>query len=191
LEDVLARHGLDLSPAEVVAELDAALTAAEATGSGPLSAGEAEFLAAHGGADAAATVAESTNGSLVPDKARFRGAAGRAAEAACGSYGIAELATILGVDRSRVSHLLAAERLWAFRVGRSPRIPRWQVAGGQLLPGLAPVVRAIPSGITPPALAGFMSGPQDELENRSPVEYLACGGDPNAVAALVAAIGEW
>jgi hypothetical protein len=191
LEDVLVRHGLGLSAAQMVAELDAALVAIEAAGKGPLSLAEAEFLAAHGGTSIGAALAGAAAEGVDPGDARAKEAAARVAETAHGTYGIAELAAVLGVDRSRVSHLLAAGRVWAFKVGRSPCIPRWQVADGRLLPGLDTVVRSIPAGITPPSLAGFMLTSQAELEHRSPVDYLACGGDPAAVAALVAALGEW
>lgn len=190
LDDVLERHGVDLSSAEVIEELDAALTSVASVGAAPLSKAEVAFLRANAGPHAA----EVLDGwdPAVERRHRARATVARVAQAAAASMSIAEAALLLGVDRSRISHRLSQGTLWAFTMGRTRRIPRWQFsADGGLLPGLASVVAAIPEGITPQTIEAFMRAPLPELDGDAPVDYLAAGGNPRPVADFVAALGEW
>lgn len=62
------------------------------------------------------------------------------------------------------------------------------------LPGLERVVAAVPDGVTPVALEGFMLTEQDELvingrRPESPLRWLTAGRNPDVVAALVADLG--
>ena len=190
LDGVLTRHGVSLSSADVVAGLDAAFAEVAHAGAAPLSASEVEFLRAYGG-EHAVDVLDHWDPAAA-DLARNRAALGRVAETAQASLSIAETALLLGVDRSRISHRLAQGSLWAFSVGRSRRIPRWQfTADGRLLPGLAVVIAGIPDGLSPHSVEASLTTPQPELDGRTPTAHLAAGGDPRPVAGLLADLGLW
>lgn len=189
LDEVLARHNVGISGAEFLAELDADLSRVTDPAAAPLSAAEVAFLGEHAGS-AAGAVLDADPAVLVRDARRAE--VSRMAGLVAGSVGIAEAALLLGVDRSRVSQRLSAGSLWSFRLGRSRRLPRWQfTADGRSLPGLEVVVAAIPAGLSPESVAGFMDTAQPELEGRTPAAHLAGGGDPGPVGVLVAGLGLW
>jgi hypothetical protein len=82
------------------------------------------------------------------------------------------------------------------RVGRSLRLPTWQFDDElRPLPGLAAVLAALPSGMHPREVEGFMTTPQDDLRvrghNRSPRDWLLSGGSPAQVAAHAADLDRW
>lgn len=189
LDEVLARHNVGLTGDEFVAELDAGLSRIAHPAAAPLSADETAFLREHGGPAAAEVLGED------PDevaRAASQVAAAQLAELVAGSLSIAEAALLLRVDRSRVSQRLSHGSIWGFQLGRSKRLPRWQfTADGDLLPGLEGVVDAIPAGLAPIAVAGFMTTPQPELGDAAPVAHLAAGGDPQLVAESLASLGLW
>ncbi|MDR3359452.1 MAG: hypothetical protein LBO20_02105 [Bifidobacteriaceae bacterium] len=188
VEAVLKRHRIALDAEEFAQRLDAALDKLIPVEAAPLTAGEAEFLAAEAGAAGAAAVqADGPSGR----RAQAIDAAARQAEASASTVSINQAAAILGVDRSRVSHRLAGGSLWAFRLGASPRLPRWQFRDGALLPGLTSVIAAIPAGLAAASLSAFMTTAQDELGGATPADHLADGGNPEDVAELVAALGAW
>ncbi|MGB7963042.1 MAG: hypothetical protein WCF12_08830 [Propionicimonas sp.] len=190
LAGVLARHGVPMSSSEVVASLDAAFAEVSRAGAAPLSASETEFLRAHGGPRASEVLDQWDP--AAEDVAQARAAVRRVAAAAQATMSIAEAALLLGVDRSRISHRLAQGSLWAFSVGRTRRIPRWQfTTDGRLLPGLAVVVASIPDGLAPRSVEAFITTPQPELDGRTPAVHLADGGDPRPVAGLLADLGVW
>ncbi|MGH3492169.1 MAG: helix-turn-helix domain-containing protein [Sciscionella sp.] len=190
LTEVLQRHRVGLSDAEVVAELDAALSAASDAGATPLSTGETDFLRTHAGPHAASAIDTRSPGRERTE--RGRAITQRLADAIAGSWSIAETAQLLGVDRSRISHRLKTGTLWAFSLGRHRRIPRWQItAAGETLPGLAVVVPAIPAGLDPQALDAFVHTAQPDFTDQTPLAYLAAGGDPALVAGFVADLGRW
>ncbi len=189
LDEVLARHNVGISSAEFLAELDADLSLVTDPAAAPLSAAEVAFLRGYAGTVAGA-VLDTDPSVLVRDDRRAE--VSRMAGLVAGSVGIAEAALLLGVDRSRVSQRLSAGSLWSFRLGRSRRLPRWQfTADGRSLPGLEVVVAAIPAGLSPESVAGFMDTAQPELEGRTPTAHLAGGGDPGPVGVLVAGLGLW
>lgn len=98
----------------------------------------------------------------------------------------------MGVDRSRISHRLRQGTLWSFTLGRHRRIPRWQLMpDGDLFPVLAAVVGAIPAGLDPRTVNGFLHTPRPEFDDQPPVAYLASGGDPAPVADLLTDLGRW
>jgi hypothetical protein len=189
LDEVLARRGVALTGAEVVAEFDAALSRQAAAGAAPLTADEIEFLRRHGGEPARA-VLDGWDATAARREDALA-AVDQTAAAIQSSLGVAEAALLLGVDRSRVSHRLADGSLWAFRLGRSPRLPRWQFRDGRVLPGLDAVIPALPAGLAPLAVAAFMATPQPDLGGDTPVDFLAGGGDPALVAGLLADLGRW
>ena len=189
LDEVLARHGIALTGAEFVAELDAGLAGVASPTAAPLSAGEIEFLRNHGGPRARQVLGED------PDQIMSelgRSVAEQLAGSLRSSVSIPEAALLLGVDRSRVSQRISQGSLWAFAAGRSKRLPDWQFSTeGRVLPGLAVVIAAIPRGVAPQTVTAFMAEPQQELEDRTPSEHLAAGGDPSDVAELLAGLGLW
>lgn len=190
LDEVLARHRTGLSAAEFVTELDAALSLAGNSGAAPLSASETTFLAAHGGPGVAEALAEAGSDQQRRDHARA--ATRRVADAVAESLSIAGAAQVMGVDRSRISHRLRDGTLWSFTLGRQRRIPRWQIMlDGQPLPGLTTLVRAIPPGVGPRTVAGFMRTPQPEFGDQPAESFLAGGGDPAVVADALADLGRW
>lgn len=103
----------------------------------------------------------------------------------------AAVAHALEVSESRVRHQAAAGMLLGVRVGRGLRFPLFQFdPDGRPLPGLRVVLAAVPPWWPPAQLAAFMSTPQPELAMRAerpetPAAWLAAGGDPVAVTALL------
>lgn len=189
LDALLAKHRVDMTSKEVLDELDAAFAAVPGAGAAPVARAEVEFLRHHGGAGTAEAI-DSWSGDD-ERAARSRVAVRELAEALSGSVSIKEAAVILGVDRSRVSRRITADTLWAFDLHGNRRIPRWQFVGDDLLPGLDVVVPAIPRGATPAVLDALMRTTQPDLDHRTPIEYLAAGGDPAAVAGFVADLARW
>ncbi|MDR1186517.1 MAG: hypothetical protein LBK95_03535 [Bifidobacteriaceae bacterium] len=190
LESVLERHGTGLTPVDFIAELDAALAGLPSAGASPLSSDEVAFLRTNAGTRAA-QVLDSWD-PTAESRRDADAAIGRLARDASASMSVAQAATTLGVDRSRISHRLAQGTLWAFAMGRALRVPRWQfTAEGSLLPGLPVIVAAIPEGLAPPIIEAFMRAPLLELGGAAPVDHLAAGGSPIPVAQFLAALGEW
>lgn len=188
LDHVLARHHVGVSSEEFVRHLDQALSTASSPDAEPLSLAEVGYLRAHGG-KAARDVLDDD-----PQEIRHQRALSilsQSEQVLAASMSIAETADLLGVGRSRVSQLLSGRRLWAFALGERKRIPRWQFEHGTLLPNLSEVIAAIPAGLSPQSIAGLMTTEQPELGGQTPVEFLATGGDPHAVAELVAGLGQW
>ena len=184
---LLAKHQIDLTVDEVLDELDSAFAAIP--GAATLSTTEVDFLRTHAEPRAAAVIdAWSADNER---QARARIAVRQLTSALSGSVSIKEAATILGVDRSRVSRRITGKGLWAFDLQGSRRIPRWQFLGDELLPGLDVIVPAIPRGTTPAVLDVFMHTPQPDFDDRTPIEHLAAGGDPALVAGFIQDLGRW
>ncbi|WP_375487513.1 helix-turn-helix domain-containing protein [uncultured Mycobacterium sp.] len=184
---LLAKHQIGLTVEEVLDELDSVFAAIP--GATTLSTTEVDFLRTHAGPQAADLIdAWSADDER---QARARVALGQLSRALSGSVSIKEAATILGIDRSRVSRRITGKALWAYDLQGSRRIPRWQFLGGELLPGLDVIVPAIPRGTTPAVLDAFMHTPQPDFDDRTPIEHLAAGGDPALVAGFIADLGRW
>lgn len=187
LDTLLAKHHVDLTSDEVLGELDAAFSAIPGPDAAPLAASEVEFLRRHSGA------AEVIDGwSAGRERGhRSRNAVRELAQTLAGSVTIKEAAVMLEVDRSRVSRRITANTLWAFDFRGSRRIPRWQFLDDGLLPGLDTIVAAIPAGVTAAALDAFMRTAQPDFDDRTPIDYLAAGGDPTLIAGFVADLDRW
>lgn len=187
LDEVLTRHRTGISAQSFIKALDHALDAAGAPTDTPLSSAEENFLRAH--VPAARDVLDRTPEAMGHD---ITSTASRSTTYDVAStLSIAEAALHIGVDRSRISQLIAGKRIFSFSMGRSKRIPTWQIVEHRLLPGLDIIVPAIPSGLIPYSVAAFMTTPQAELDSRTPVEFLAANGAPNDVADLLHALGQW
>lgn len=182
--DVLDRYGVDLDDPDLAAALDAALRTLPRPGTAPLTAAERQFLLENAGFPL--TEADLESGEDV----QRQWAVAETIDLYASSMTIEEAATSLGVDRSRVSHRLAARQLWSFRLGGKRRIPRWQIVDGRPLPHLAEVVEAAVES-DPTQLAGLMTTPQDELSGLTPVQHLLSGRGADIVAALVRGLDEW
>lgn len=189
LIDVLEeRLGIDEETA--VAWLEDALDSTATPGSSPLSSGELDYLAEHGGPGVAESLAGWDHEAAQEDRARLLfDSLGRIVS---GSVTMAEAATRLGVTRSRISHRITDKTLWSVRLGARHYIPTWQFAThDQLLPGLTDVVRAIPHGASPEVVDALMHTPQQDLGGASPIAHLLSSGTPTAVCDLLADLDRW
>lgn len=103
----------------------------------------------------------------------------------------AAVARALGVSQSRVRHQASAGTLLAVRVGRGLRFPAFQFdAQGRPLPGLRVVLAGVPATWPPAQVAAFMTTAQPELamhgnRRETPASWLAAGGEPAAITALL------
>lgn len=187
LDALLAKHQIDLTVEEVLDELDSAFAAIP--GATTLSKTEVEFLRAHAEPGAAAVIDTWSSDKERQDRARI--ALRQLTSAVSGSVSIKEAATILGVDRSRVSRRITGKALWAFDLQGNRRVPTWQFLGDELLPGLDVIVPAIPRGTTPTVVDAFMHTTQPDFDDRTPIEHLAAGGDPAVIAGFIEDLGRW
>jgi excisionase family DNA binding protein len=115
---------------------------------------------------------------------------------AMSSIGIAEAAVRMGLSASRVRHLVSDGGLFSMRAGRTVLLPAWQFDdAGRPLRGLAVVLAAARPGEHPLAMQAFMTTPQPDLQldlqgarskPMTPQQWLSSGGDPQAVADLLA-----
>lgn len=150
----------------------------------PVSASDAAYLREHAGLDDPSVLdgwsAESE------DVLRARSAAASAAQLLADTLNRDEIAEVLGVGPTRVSHRVRDGHLYAVRRDGKPRFPRWQVRDGAELPGLRTLVPVLEqAGLDPVSVATFMAVPNDELDAHSPADFLAAGGDPTQVTALL------
>ena len=132
---------------------------------------------------------------------------GRAAAEAARTLSRGDVARLLDVDPSRVSHQATAGQLFSYpgSSGR-PVFPDWQfTATGAtprgsdnpnvvVVPRLAAVLAALPANSHPVAVRTFMTTPSQDLsvhgEALSPRDWLVGGGSPTDVTALAGALGE-
>jgi hypothetical protein len=185
LADVLARAGVRVSEQEFARLVESVLAEV-----GPAPAPDP---AAALSADEAAAL-QAVGADLRPRRPRERDpradAAATYAAVLAGSLSVTEVARQLGVDSSRVRHRLAARQLLGVRRTDGWRLPRWQFgADGTPLPGLERVLRALPADIHPVVVARFFATRAPELRmggaTVTPRDWLAGGGDPAPVVALV------
>lgn len=99
-----------------------------------------------------------------------------------------EAAKRLGVTEGRVRQRLADRTLYGIATKRGWRLPEFQFAADETLPGLERVLPALDEALHPLAVEGFFTRRQPDLvlesESVSPAGWLAAGGDPTAVADL-------
>jgi hypothetical protein len=108
------------------------------------------------------------------------------------SLTVEELAGRIGVSAGRVRQRLNREQtLWGFKTapGLPWRIPRWEVEGPQLLPGIEVIAAAIPAEMHPVAVAHLVTDPNPDLEidgdEVSVRDWLLVGNDPAKAAAAI------
>ena len=121
--------------------------------------------------------------------------AGLAAHLAVSAFTAEEVASGLGVSASRVRQKRLAGKLWAIPDGQSWVFPVLQFEtsadGGPIrqVRGLDQVLKALPEGLHPVAIAGFLRTPQPDLFHdrpMTPVEWLRAGGDVDQAIAAAA-----
>lgn len=186
LADAARRHGLDADPETLMAViLTAFAPRVHMTGQ------ERQFLIE---SDVPTDSFDSVTQALAHASLLARAEATSAAAAPVLSA--AQAAELLGVN-VRTVHRRARDRtLYAVpreKPGRRNALgfPAWQFVGGRGLPGLHAVLDQVLAhgqglgSMHPLSLEGLMTTPQEELDGRTPVEWLASGGDPQAVVSLV------
>ncbi len=182
LSDLLAQY--DITEDELSTSLEVRLSAHPLSRTAELTEGEEAYWADHAGIPLArpstSTLERATDAtvSVLADARR--------------SLTIEQAARLLDVHRSRVSHRLGDGQLYSFQIGTKRRLPSWQfTAAGLPLPGLDVVLGALPSDLHPTAVEGFFSTPNPDLDDRSPAQWLASGGDPQRVVDEVSGLDLW
>lgn len=167
--------GIDVDPDVLLAMVCRAFAPRET-----MTAAEREFLLASG---APADAFEP--GRQVVARARLTAVAERTAQRAALLISTREVAHLLRRSASTVRRMAGAGDLYAIsaRAGEL-RYPTWQFVDGRPLPGLRAVLRELPSSMHPYSVEGWMTSPFEELDDRSPVDWLASDGEPGVVAEL-------
>ena len=184
--ELLAERGAPVSERDLVGLVDEAFGRYLGSGAAALSSDAAAVLETHGGIGPVDLHAEERAGQrLAADLSGLVASA----------LTVQQVAERMRVDSSRVRHRISDGGLSAIRGGRgrTNRLPAWQfTADGQPLPGLRDVLAAVPDDLHPLDLADLMTTPQPDLvlseRPVTPAAWLAAGGDPAAVAALVASL---
>lgn len=187
LEAALAKAGLKVSPDEF---LDLVEDAARRLS--PLNPNPAEYFSA----DQRETLTQ-VGLDLRPRQPHETDARARAVAAQTvlrdSALTVADAATTLNVDTSRIRHRLAAGRLVGWKDRGGWRLPSWQFTGSGVLPGLEIVLAALPNDQPPLVVAAFMTTAQEDLQiggaPGTPRQWLLAGGDPDKVAALASVLG--
>jgi hypothetical protein len=189
--EVLSRYEVDASETDVAAVLEEQLRIMPVASAAAPSAGAIDYLAEHGGPTAAA--AARWWSAEKEQHQRVQSVVADASRLVAGTLSVDQAAGRLGVDASRIRHLIndRPPRLYAIKVGHRRRIPSWQIRDNAVLPWMQPVAQAIPDSVHPLDVAGLMTTPQDELDGRTPVEHLVNGGNPESVLSLVADLARW
>ena len=182
LGELLAQY--QISEADLSTSLERRLSAQPDPAAAYLTPGEEDFWSRHAGVPlgdpAGTTLDRATDATM-----SVLGAASR-------SLTIEQAAQLLDVHRSRVSHRLRDHQLYSFHIGSQRRLPQWQfTAAGAPLPGLETVLSALPADLHPSVVEGFFTTPDPDLDDASPAQWLASGGDPQRVVDEAAALELW
>ena len=117
-------------------------------------------------------------------RARLAEVAARTQAHAAPELNVAQVATLLGCSGSTVRRWARNGDLYALRREPGLRFPGWQFIGGKRLPGLRSVLAVLPESMHPLSVEGLMTSPHEELDGRSPVEWLAAGRTVEPVEAM-------
>lgn len=104
---------------------------------------------------------------------------------------VAEAAGLLGVSGSRIRQRIGDGTLYAVRASKEQRLPRFQFADGDEVPGAGEVLREVREDVHPVSVENWFTSPdpdlyldEDEPEPVSPRDWLLSGGSPEAVIPL-------
>jgi len=125
------------------------------------------------------------------DAARLRGIQYREAllERAGGSLTVESTARMLGVTGEAIRKRLREHSLLGIKAAKGYLIPALQFEGGQELPGLRRVLRALPVE-SPWMRLDWLLSPEPRLEGKSPVQALGNGTELQEVVAAAELFGE-
>ena len=187
--ELLEHYGAGVTEEEVADVLREVLETAGRPSSTGMSPVDADFLARHADVGDLDSGEATDNGVIIE---RTRAELARVVRA----WSTRELAERWGVDQSRVRHRCSEGALYATRTGRSLTLPAWQFDSGlRPLPGLAAVLAAIPEGLHPLEVEGWMTTPNGNLvvgdHPLSVRDWLLGGGDTRAVVELARTIDRW
>ncbi len=146
------------------------MTAQAARGYAVMTAAERQFLI-----DSGAPANSFDSDRQAEARARLAEVAARTQAQAAPEFDVAQVASLIGRSASTVRRWAHTGDLYAVRRGRKLRFPGWQFPGGGRLPGLRTVLASLPESMHPLSVEGLMTSPQEELDDRSPVEWLAAG----------------
>lgn len=169
-------HGVDVDPEKLLLIIYTAFAPHET-----MTASEREFLIDSG----APTDSFDPN---VQAHARARLAA-RAAETRSQASRLlptSEVSALLNRAASNVRRSAGTGDLYAIpaAAGREREFPAWQFVDRWPLRGLREVIAMLPAAMHPLSIEGFMTSPQEELDGRTPVQWLSTGGEVEEVVAL-------
>jgi hypothetical protein len=106
---------------------------------------------------------------------------------------VAEAASLLGVNPSRVRQRLGQRTLYGIKTARGWRLSAFQFDLDQpdrLVPGIGRVLAALPADLHPVAIYNWFTLPDPDLtwqgEPLSPLDWLRSGGDLEPAAAIAA-----
>lgn len=181
LQDVLDKHHRGITAEQFVAELDRRWSQVPRVVP-PV--GVVRFLADHGGPEVREALSDfDSRGEYDRRRDVAEQAVVHIVESSIGTQAAAEL---LGVHRTTISRRIRSRELYAVEVQGQHLLPLWQFDRGRELPHLKVVGPTIPPGVHPAVVEGFMTTKQSALSDRTPIDHLLSGGDPEVVAALVA-----
>lgn len=180
LRSALDRQGSSMS----VDEFLNVLRQVAAPESEALTAGERDFLL---------ETTDLTEDDLTPDAyetARLRVAEDQALaedEAVAASLTTSQVANLLGRQGPSIRRSKGNGGLYALPTvrGRETLYPAWQFVGGEVVPGLSEIISKFPQYMHPLDVQDFMTEPHEELDGRSPAQWLTDGGSVAAVVSLV------
>lgn len=190
VSEVLEAYDAGLTEEDVAQMLLQALKGGAHRGAVALTAGEAAFLKAHAGVPG-------YDPARPPDTRRLAAARLEVEMSVVAtSLSTEELAERQGVDGSRVRHRARDGSLYSVRIGRSLRFPLWQFDDAfHTIPGLSTVLAALPKGLHPAEVEGWMTNPNPNLvideEIVSARDWLLRGGDVGNVEELTESLTRW
>src|SRR5438034_4568690 len=111
------------------------------------------------------------------------------------SLSVEEAARRLHVNTSRIRQRLAERSLYGLKDAGAWLLPAFQFVAGGLVPGIEVVLRRLPEGVSPQAVARWFALPNPDLCTRddlgrplTPLQWLLAGHPPGPAAELAAAL---
>jgi hypothetical protein len=188
IAELLAPYGL--SEREFALALARDLTRMPAAGASELTAEQESLLVEYGG-----MVASTRHEGDSVARATLGLASANLAEQVRTSLTVAQVAARLRINESQVQRRARSGGLYGFKIDTSMRLPLWQFEREAPIIGLRAILAALPDGLHPLEVAGFMLTPDPDLivagQATSPREWLSGGGDVAPVCELAANLDKW